>query len=220
MSSAVSYPEFGPLGDSAILVTLGEAIDRELSRGVHACVAGIREARLRGVTDVVPAYASFAVHYDARATDAGEMLGLLRGIVERAIATGYHHEPGEIITIPVRYDGPDLRAVADATSLSVDAVIATHTGVEYFAYMLGFAPGFAYLGDLDATLRLPRREAPRTRVPPGSVAIAGAQTAVYPHETPGGWHLIGRTDLVMFDARRKSPCLIRPGDLVRFAAIG
>lgn len=219
MSAAASSPEFDLLGESAILVTLGEAVDRELSRQIHGCVTGIREAGIDGVTDVVPAFTSLAVHYDARIADAEAVVDRLRDIVRMALASGADRVPGELITIPVRYDGPDLHAVAAATDLNVDAVTAIHTGVEYFAYMLGFAPGFAYLGDLDPVLRLPRRESPRTRVPAGSVAIAGAQTAVYPHETPGGWHLIGRTGLSMFDATRDRPCLIRPGDRVKFEAI-
>jgi KipI family sensor histidine kinase inhibitor len=219
MNGPPPAPVFEPLGDSAILVTLGREVDRELSRAVQACASATEEARMAGVTDIVPAYASLAIHYDARTTSADEMLDSLRVIVGRALQSGYPVEPGELITIPVRYDGPDLDAVAAATSLSVDAAIAAHSSVEYFAYMLGFTPGFAYLGDLDPALRIPRRESPRTRVPAGAVAIAGAQTAVYPHETPGGWHLIGRTSLRMFDASRARPALVRPGDRVRFEPV-
>lgn len=174
---------------------------------------------MAGVIDIVPAYASLAIHYDPRAASANEMLDSLPAIVGRALESGFGADPGELITIPVRYDGPDLDAVAAATSLSVDAVIEAHSGVEYFAYMLGFTPGFAYLGDLDPVLRLPRRESPRIRVPAGSVAIAAAQTAVYPHETPGGWHIIGRTSLRMFDAGREKPALVRAGDRVRFQPV-
>ncbi|HLB54334.1 MAG TPA: 5-oxoprolinase subunit PxpB, partial [Gemmatimonadales bacterium] len=123
------------------------------------------------------------------------------------------------VLIPVRYDGPDLEEVSARTSLTREEVIRRHTAPEYLVYLLGFAPGFGYLGDLDPALILPRRSAPRTRVPAGSVAIAGAQTAVYPLETPGGWHLIGRTTLSLFDPRRDPPALLAPGDRVRFEAL-
>ena len=209
--------ELAPLGDSAILVTLGRVIEPNLTRRVHAHAAAVRAAMLAGVVDVVPAYASFAVHYDARLVAAPEMLAALRGALSAPapVASG----DGRLVRIPARYDGADLMAVAEAVRLPPEEVIARHLAVEYFVYMLGFAPGFAYLGDLDPALHLPRRESPRSRVPRGAIAIAGAQTAVYPHETPGGWHLIGSTDLSLFDARREQPALLRAGDRVKFERI-
>ena len=207
------------LGDSAILLTLGDAVDRELNRRVHACVNSIKAAGLAGVMDVVPAYASLAVHYDASAVGADEMMSSLREIVQAPSSGKPEPTSGALVTIPVRYDGADLSAVAEASGLDPEQVIACHSSVEYYVYMMGFAPGFAYLGDLDPALRLPRLEVPRPRVPRGSVAIAGAQTAVYPHETPGGWHLIGATDLLLFDPRRDPPALLRAGDRVRFEPV-
>jgi KipI family sensor histidine kinase inhibitor len=124
-----------------------------------------------------------------------------------------------LIEIPARYDGPDLAEVAKLTGLTPDEVIDRHSSRTYRAYACGFAPGFAYLGDLDESLILPRRATPRVRVPPGSIAIAGAQTAVYPLQTPGGWHLIGTTPIAMFDTKRDTPALIRAGDTVRFVRI-
>lgn len=211
-------PELAPLGDRAILITLGDAIERGINRRVHACVQAIRDAMIDGVADIVPAYASLAVHYDASLVDAPEILGRLRDVAASAASDDTAYE-SPLVTIPVTYDGADLAAVADATGLAADEVIARHSAVEYFVYMLGFAPGFAYLGELDPALQLPRRETPRTRVPRGSVAIAGLQTAVYPHETPGGWHLIGRTDLLLFDLERDPPALLRAGDRVRFERV-
>ncbi|CAN5647392.1 5-oxoprolinase subunit PxpB [soil metagenome] len=219
MTPPAIAPAFATLGDSAILTTLGDSVSRGVNRSVHACAAAVRDARLPGVLDVVPAYTSFAVHYDPCAATADELVATLRAIVTSALSDEPFSGESRIVTIPVRYDGPDLQAVADATGLSVENVIARHSSAEYFVYMMGFAPGFAYLGELDPALHLPRREAPRTRVPRGAVAIAGAQTAVYPLETPGGWHLIGSTDLSMFDARRDPPSLLRAGDRVRFEPV-
>ena len=128
-------------------------------------------------------------------------------------------DAGRLSVIPVRYDGPDLDQVAARTGMTRADVIRLHTSREYLVYLLGFAPGFAYLGDLDPALVLPRRPEPRTRVPAGSVAIAGAQTAVYPLATPGGWHLLGTTALRLFDPARRPPALLQPGDRVRFRAL-
>ena len=118
--------------------------------------------------------------------------------------------------VKVRYDGEDLEDVARQTGLTTEEVVRIHSGREYRVYVLGFVPGFAYLGTLDERLSLPRRSTPRKQVPPGSVAIAELQTAVYPSATPGGWHLIGRTDVTLFDAGSESPSLFRVGDTVRF----
>lgn len=216
MTRVAGSPELAALGDSAILVTLGDAVERDVNRRVHAWVHAIRASGLAGVLDVVPAYASLAVHYDGSAVSAKEMASRLREIVDARVPDELERAVGSLVTIPVRYDGPDLAAVADTTGLAPHEVIERHAALEYYVYMMGFAPGFAYLGDLDPALRLPRREAPRTRVPRGSVAIAGSQTAVYPHETPGGWHLIGTTDLLLFDPRRDPPALLGAGDRVRF----
>lgn len=207
-----------PLGDSAIIVTLGGSVDRELNSRVHACVRHVARAAWPEVIDIVPAYSSFAVHYDPLRLTSAEITDRVRAVL--------HDVPGEdpategsLVTIPVRYDGPDLEAVADATKLSLEKVIALHSAALYHVYMMGFAPGFAYLGDLDPALHLSRHATPRTRVPRGSVGIAGAQTAVYPVETPGGWHLIGTTDLVLFDAQRDPPALLHSGDRVKFERI-
>lgn len=204
-----------PLGDSAMLITLGTTIAREVSSRVHALSEAVKEQRLRGVTDVVPAYVSLAVHFDPSVVDESELTAQLRELVQSPVPAP---ETGErrVVTIPVTYDGPDLALVAETCGLSVADVVARHSRVEYFVYMLGFAPGFAYLGDLDPALRVPRRGSPRTRVPARAVAIAGEQTAVYPHETPGGWQLIGTAGVDMFDAARDQPSLLRAGDRVKF----
>jgi KipI family sensor histidine kinase inhibitor len=184
---------------------------------VRAAAGRIRDMQLSAVTDVVPAYTTLAVYFDSSRTSFAFMVSSIIEIVKTN--TARLEEQSALIEIPVSYDGPDLAEVAEQTGLTVDEVIDRHTRRTYRAYASGFQPGFAYLGDLDESLALPRRTPPRVRVPAGSVAIAGAQTAVYPLQTPGGWHLIGTTSLTMFDANRNPPALIRAGDTVRFIRI-
>ena len=219
MSERPSPFTCAPLGDSAIMVTLGGSVDREVNRRVHACVRRIARSAWPEVIDIVPAYSSFAVHYDPLRLSSAELTDRVRDVL-RDVPAGDAAMEGPLLTIPVRYDGPDLEAVADATGRSVEEVIELHSGITYHVYMMGFAPGFAYLGDLDPALHLPRHATPRTRVPRGSVGIAGAQTAVYPVETPGGWHLLGTTDLVLFDAQRDPPALLHSGNRVKFERVG
>jgi KipI family sensor histidine kinase inhibitor len=186
---------------------------------VHATAASIAAAAVPGVQDVVPAYLGVAVFYDPLQKSYSEIAPTLIGVCERAANSagdaGKFHEH----EIPVTYDGPDLEHVSASLALSVEEVIERHTGRTYTVDLLGFVPGFAYLSELDRSLHLPRRPQPRPRVPAGSVAIAGAQTAVYPLDTPGGWHIIGRTAKVMFDPSRDPPALLRAGDRVRFARV-
>ena len=210
-------PTIVQLGDDALLVTFAHTISWDVGVTVRAAARRIREMRLESVADVVPAYTTLAVYFDGTRISFAAMAEKVAPIVAASDAS-QEGEPA-MIEIPVRYDGPDLAEVAERTGLTIDEVIDRHTRRTYRAYASGFQPGFAYLGDLDEALVLPRRATPRLRVQPGSVAIAGAQTAVYPLQTPGGWHLIGTTPIVMFDANRSPPALIRPGDLVRFTRI-
>lgn len=166
-----------------------------------------------GLVDVVPGARTVLVTLAdaAERAVAGHWLGSL---TPTAVAAGQ----ATTVTIPVRYDGADLDDVARATGLRVDEVIERHQGVTYVSAFCGFAPGFAYLTGLDASLVLPRRATPRTRVPAGAVAIAAAYTAVYPHESPGGWHLLGRTDVALWDLAGDPPARLAPGTHVRFVA--
>ena len=212
-----AFPTIVPLGDDAVLVTLADAISWDVGERVRSLAERIRERRLESVTDVVPAYTTVAVYFDSSRIPFDSV----RRTVESALDARADAAPTNsvLIEIPVRYDGPDLAEVAERTGLTVDAVIERHSGRTYRAYMAGFVPGFVYLGDLDESLVLPRRSAPRVRVAAGSVAIAGAQTAVYPLATAGGWHLIGSTTTVMFDPRRDPPTIVRAGDHVRFVRV-
>lgn len=212
----MNAPSLTPLGDAALLATYAATVDGATAVRVHAAVRAIIGAHLDGVLDVAPAYATLAVYFDPARVGYDALHAALVPLLD---AAADESAGGRIVEIPVRYDGPDLDDVARATGLGRDAVVARHSAREYVAYMLGFTPGFAYLGELDPGLVLPRRASPRSRVPAGSVAIAASQTAVYPAATPGGWHLIGRTSVTIFDARRDQPALIQPGDRVRFVPV-
>lgn len=203
-----------PLGDDALLVTYSQTISWEVGVRVRAAARRIRELNLPSVIDVVPAYTTLAVYFDSSTITFETMVEQVTPIVRAKEVQA--EESTSLIEVPVYYDGPDLTEVAERTGLSVEEVIRKHSDRSYRAYATGFQPGFAYLGELDPALVLPRRAEPRLRVRAGSVAIAAAQTAVYPLQTPGGWHLIGETPLQMFDVGRTPPSLIRAGDTVRF----
>ncbi|HEY5086187.1 MAG TPA: 5-oxoprolinase subunit PxpB [Gemmatimonadaceae bacterium] len=211
------FPAIVRLGDDALLVTFAHTISWDAGVRVRSATRSLRDMELGSVTDVVPGYTTLAVYFDSALVSFESMAASVAPIVNMA---GIQEETASaLVEIPVRYNGPDIAEVAERTGLTVEGVIEKHSSRVYRAYMSGFAPGFAYLGDLDQSLVLPRRTVPRVRVAPGSVAIAGAQTAVYPLETPGGWHLIGTTSTIMFDAERDPPALIRAGDSVRFVKV-
>ena len=217
----MGYPRVIPFGESAFLVELGAEVDPELNARVHALAELLDGggAELPGLDRCVPAYASLLVPFTTEAVDTAVLAGRLGELAAGSEATA---SSGSLVEIPVMYgydDGPDLDEVARQTGISPDAVIDQHAAAEYRVYMLGFAPGFAYLGPLPEALRVPRRAEPRLRVPAGSVAIAGAQTAVYPQETAGGWHLIGRTEERLWDPTASAPARLHPGDRVRFVPV-
>lgn len=197
-----------PYGESALFLDLELDDAKDRARRTHAVASALRR-RLPGADVVV----GTGVVVIAGASGRGD----LERVVEDALAANEPPPAGRLHRIATTYDGPDLDAVAAATGLSRDEVIARHAGREYVVELVGFLPGFAYAGPLDARLVLPRRPAPRARVPAGSVAIAGAQTGIYPFASPGGWHLIGRaTGVVPFDPARDPPGLFAPGDRLRF----
>jgi KipI family sensor histidine kinase inhibitor len=207
-----------PLGDSAITVSFGTERSPQLLARIHAAARALRRAGIQFVDDVVPAYLALTVFYDAQGASYEEIAEKVLHECEGVTASDTAEASREHI-IPVTYDGADIGFVADSTGLSVDAVVARHSERAYSVDLLGFVPGFAYLSELDPVLQLPRRAQPRPRVARGSVAIAAAQTGVYPLDTPGGWHIIGRTSTVMFDPAREPPVLLVPGDTVRFRPI-
>jgi inhibitor of KinA len=207
-------------GDSAIVVEFEPRIDLAVNARAIACADAVQAAGVPGVRDVVPTYRSVAIYFDPLRTD----VNALNAGVERAVASAEQsaaaaHEP---IRVPVCYGGefgPDLPAVAAYARCSEDDVIYAHASTIYRVFMLGFVPGFAYLGIVDERIAMPRHAVPRVRVPARSVAIAGVQTGIYPGDTPGGWQLIGRTPVPPFDPNRPEPFLMKAGDAVQFYAI-
>lgn len=212
---------FLPVGDTAFSVEFGARIDPALNALVHRAAALIGAAPPHGVTETVPAFGSLLVHYDPRIAGASSIQAALSEL--DLGEPGAAEAPRRVWHLPTLYGGeagPDLDAAAAEVGLSPDDVVAIHSGATYRVYVQGFLPGFAYLGDLDARLELPRLARPRLRVPPGSVAIALRMTGVYPVESPGGWRLLGNTPVRFFDPTRTPPTLFAPGDGVRFVPVG
>jgi KipI family sensor histidine kinase inhibitor len=214
------FPRVQPVGDAALTVELGDGISAAVAARVRALDAALGRDPPPGFRESVPTYRSLLVLFDPTAIGSRDLQALLQG---RAAAATVAEEPvGSLRRVPVRYggeDGPDLEDVARAHGLTPADVVALHSGREYTAFMLGFMPGFAYLGLLPEPLETPRRKTPRVRVPAGSVGIAGRQTGVYPWASPGGWSLLGRTSLRLFDPWADPPSFIQPGDRVVFEPV-
>lgn len=206
-----------PLSDSSVLLQLGDSIDPATNRQVHLLAAGLALDPLPGLRETVPGYASLAVHYDPLTLTHAQVCEWLESRINLAAESASH--PVKTVEVPVTYNGPDLDFVAAHCRLTIDGVVRLHTSVPYTVYMMGFTPGFPYLGILPEALRVPRLDVPRARVAAGSVGLAGAQTGIYPVDSPGGWRLVGRTTLALFDTIREPPFLFAPGDEVRFVAI-
>jgi inhibitor of KinA len=206
-------------GDRALIVEFGDRVDRALSADVLRLNDMIKSEAIEGVVETVPTFRSLMVYYDPLATGRAEVEEAIRHLFghesqSHAAATLWH--------VPVCYEGefaPDLVEVAHLTGLAPREVVALHSNTRFHVYMLGFLPGFPYMGDLPNAIALPRRADPRVRVPAGSISIATTLTAIYPYESPGGWHLIGATPIRLFDTRRQLPALFTPGDAVEFQPI-
>lgn len=219
-SEVPAYPRIRPVGEAAFTVEFGDRVDEDLVVQVQALDALLADHPPDGFVEAVPTYRSLLVRYAPQETAAADV----RSALQRALASLQSISPpeGRLVEIPVRYGGehgPDLTSVAEQHGLTPREVIRIHTRPTYRVAMLGFAPGFAYLLGLDPHLETPRLETPRTSVPAGSVGIAGAQTGVYALSTPGGWRIIGRTDLTLFDPRRPEPFTLHAGDRVRFKEV-
>jgi KipI family sensor histidine kinase inhibitor len=200
-----------PAGERGLLVEVGEL------ETVHRLHAALRELDPPGVVELVPAYRTLLVLADP------DRAGLLDELAARLPALELppaEAVAGEPVEVPVTYDGEDLEEVAGLTGLAADEVVRRHTAPEYMVAFLGFSPGFPYLVGLDPALEVPRRDTPRTSIPAGSVGLAGTQTGIYPTASPGGWQLIGRTDVTLFDPGRDPPALLAPGGRLRFTVAG
>lgn len=213
-------PRFRISGDRMLLVVLGEAIDLSINERVRALTELLRREPPDGVLVIWPSYCSLAILYDPLVTHPSALKTLVRHKAENLDKA--HIPPPRTVEIPVCYGGefgPDIGFVAEHNGLSVQDVVAIHIARPYHIYTIGFAPGFCYLGGLDQRLHTPRMETPRTLVPAGSVGIAEAQTGIYPLDSPGGWRLIGRTPVNIFNARREQPFLYQAGDSLQFVEI-
>lgn len=224
----VNHVRFSPLGDRALLIHLGDTIDEKTHRLVRAVCARLEAEQLEGLVELVPAFASVAVHYDPRRAPNGDAEASPYRRFAAAVEESLHDLAldaiplAHTVEIPVCYGGkygPDLEEVGRQHALTADEVVQLHSGARYRVYMLGFAPGFAYLGGLPDAIATPRRAEPRTAVPAGSVGIGGSQTGIYPLTSPGGWQLIGRTPVRLFDATREPPTLLSVGDIVTFRGV-
>ena len=217
---AVSNLTIHPYGDSAVIVYLGSQLDRSVNQQVHALASRVMRAQLPGICEVVPGYISLVIHFDPLQTS---LPAVMDGVNDLHASLGQQPLPqARRVEIPVCYGGewgPDLDFVARHAGLTTAEVIRRHAAAEYTVYMMGFLPGFPYLGGLDVSIAAPRLETPRRRVPAGSVGIAGEQTGIYPLASPGGWRLIGRTEVALFDLTARPPCLLAPGDQVQFIPI-
>jgi len=210
-----------PFGDSALLVEFGDTISLEVNRKVIALNGAILGSDTRGIEEIVPTYRSLLVRYDPFKISYEQLVSQVQDI-EKTLKEIHVKKEGRRIVVPVVYSGaygPDLSYVAELHGLTEEQVVELHCEREYRVYMIGFVAGFPYLGEVADEIATPRLETPRLKVPAGSVGIAEKQTGIYPCEAPGGWQIIGRTPLTLFDPLQQPPALLSSGDIVRFKPI-
>lgn len=208
-------------GDRAVLINFEQRIDPNINQQVHALSQTIDQAQISGVEDLIPAYCSLTVTFDPDTLGFEGLCEKIQNLVNKIGASDIQLSQRKL-TIPVCYDGvhaPDMQEIMKQTGLSKKEIIKLHTDTSFQVYMLGFLPGFVFMGILPEKLKVSRKQSPRLKVPPRSVGLAGLQTGIYPSESPGGWQLIGQTPLEIFRPHDKEPFLFQPGDEVRFEAI-
>lgn len=208
---------FYPAGDCALVAEFGREIDEQINDRVQIMGRWIQEQRFRGVAEVIPTFRSLMICYDPGKVSYGRLVKQLQRCPFAAAADAGKEK--KVHRIPVCYDGPDLADMEQLTGLTQQEIIAIHCGTDYKIYMIGFLPGFVYLGGLDKRICAPRLETPRTRIEPGSVGIGGSQTGVYPVASPGGWRILGYTPVRFYDPNRSEPILCRAGEYIRFVPI-
>ncbi len=209
-----------PSGDSAFIIKTGDEISVELNQAVRKLLIRIDQENINGVTDFIPSYNELMICYDPSVIGFRKLLDTLHSV--EADIENIQLPESLIIEVPVLYGsdtGPDLKEVAEFNKISVEEVIRIHCTPDYQVYMLGFTPGFCYLGGMDERIATPRKSTPRLKIPAGAVGIAEKQTGIYPIESPGGWQLIGLTPLKLFDPQRNPEFLFNPGDRIRFCQV-
>ncbi len=207
-------------GDSSLLIEFGKEISPEINRKISATIQLMKEQHIEGVVDMIPAFCSLLVNYDPRVISYDEIRERMEALVRVDARAGETRK--RIFEIPVCYGGeygPDIQNIAEHAGLSQEDVIQIHSSRDYLIYMLGFLPGFTYLGGLDERLHTPRLANPRIRIPAGSVGIGGSQTGIYPLDSPGGWQLMGMTPVKTYDPSRETPILVEAGDYIRFVPV-
>ena len=207
-------------GDSSVLIVFGDTISTEINQRITATVKLIKEQRIEGIVDMIPAFASLLINYNPLVISYASLRRRLEKILRMEIRS--EATVRRIFEIPVCYGGaygPDLEQIADHAGLTPEEVIEIHTSRDYLIYMLGFLPGFCYLGGLDERIHTPRLSSPRIRIPAGSVGIGGSQTGIYPMDSPGGWQLMGMTPVKTYDPQRDVPILVQAGEYIRFVRI-
>jgi KipI family sensor histidine kinase inhibitor len=207
-------------GDSALVVEFGNEISETINREIKFVTDALDKAKLRGVEDLIPTYRSILVSFDPLSISAGEITAFVTGALKDVSSLG--DSGGEVIEIPVYYGGemgPDLDFISQHTGLAREEVIRLHSSVEYLIYMIGFTPGFPYLGGMPKELATPRLQKPRSLIPAGSVGIAAEQTGIYSVDSPAGWQLLGRTPVKIFDSTREQPFLLSAGGYLKFVPI-
>jgi KipI family sensor histidine kinase inhibitor len=208
------------MGDRSLLIEIGEKISADINRRVQELMLRLQQANLPGVRELAPSYRSLLVVFDPLTIAPEKLKAAITDVAARP--GGYELPQAKLITVPVFYGGdygPDLEWVAGHLGISTEEVIRLHTETVYRVYMIGFTPGYPYMGELPAALAVPRRSTPRTRVPKGSVGMAQRQTGIYPVESPGGWQIIGWTPIELFDPKRQIPSLLEMGDRVKFESV-
>ena len=222
-NSGQKQPKLLALGDAAVLIEFSNQLDLHTNTRIQVLAQAIRHRRIPWIRDVVPALATLAVHVDPVSLGFADPIEPVRNLLTQCLDEGLSPERSfNQVHIPICYEtefGLDLEEISQLTGLSIEQVVHRHQHSKFMVLMVGFAPGHPYLGGLAPSLSVPRRSAPRVKMPCGAVAIANAQCVVYPFEIPGGWSVVGRTPLRVFDANRQQPSLFEPGDQVRFDRI-
>ena len=208
-------------GDSALVIEFGNEISVDINKKIRKMMDDIKKENIDGIVELVPTYCSLLINYDVLKIDYNTLVEKLKTFLNNDLETAEGEEV-TLVEIPTLYNdevGPDLSYVAEHNKISKEEVIKIHTGTDYLVYMLGFMPGFTYLGGMSEKIATPRLESPRLQIYPGSVGIAGKQTGMYPSMSPGGWRIIGRTPLKLYNPDSDTPVYISSGDYVRYVSI-
>ena len=208
------------VGDSSVLIEFGKEISPEINSRIATMVKLLKVQQIEGIVDMIPSFCALLINYDSRVISYSKLKKRLEDVLK--LDAESESIAAEVFEIPVCYGGkygPDMTNLIEHSGLSEKEIIEIHSGSDYLIYMLGFLPGFPYLGGLDERIHIPRLASPRIKIPAGSVGIGGAQTGIYPLDSPGGWQLLGQTPVKTYDPERETPILFEAGDYIRFVPV-